>query len=201
MALLTCVLGCSAGKAPTEPPGTNPITNGSVTWYVDAVNGSTFGDGTSPQTAFNTIQQGANIALPGDTVLVAEGTYQNSGGPTLDIKTPGTADAYITYTAAPGAHPVITGDKTYDIVQFETTAQYIVFEGFTVIGDNAEITLAKAQEYEGDPGEYPEYNGNCINATSQNIEQHRRELLRPGHRGLCGLLHHLGQYGIQLGVV
>ncbi len=166
MALLGCVLGCSTGKAPTEPPGRNPITNGSVTWYVDAVNGSTFGDGTTPQTAFNTIQQGANIALPGDTVLVADGTYQNSGAPTLDVKTPGTADAYITYTAAPGAHPVITGDKTYDIVQFETTAQYIVFEGFTVIGDNAEITLAQAQKYEGEPGEYPEYNGNCINATA-----------------------------------
>lgn len=166
LTLLACVWGCSTGKAPIEPTGTNPVTNGSVTWYVDAVHGSTFGDGTSPQTAFNTIQQGADIALPGDTVLVADGTYHNSAAPTLDVKTPGTAGAYITYTAAPGAHPVITGDKTYDIVQFETTAQYIVFKGFTVIGDNAEITLAQAQEYEGEPGEYPQYNGNCINATA-----------------------------------
>jgi hypothetical protein len=161
--ILACGLGCATGKAPTEPTGVNPVTgNGSVTWYVDAVNGSTFGDGTTPQTAFKTIQQGANIALPGDTVQVADGTYTNSGGATLLISTPGTAGAYITYTAAPGAHPVITGDKTFDIVQLAATASYIIVEGFTIMGDNGEITLAEAQQYESEPGEYPEYNGNCM---------------------------------------
>lgn len=161
--LLSFGLGCSTGKAPTENQGVNPVTgNGSVTWYVDAVNGSTYGDGTTPQTAFNTIQQGANIALPGDTVQVANGTYTNSGGPTLLISKPGAAGAYITYTAASGAHPVITGDKTFDIVQFAATASYIIVEGFTIMGDNGEITLADAQKYESEPGEYPEYNGNCM---------------------------------------
>jgi hypothetical protein len=156
-------LGCATGKAPTEPTGVNPVTgDGSVTWYVDAANGSTFGDGTTPQTAFNTIQQGANIALPGDTVQVADGTYTNSGGATLLISKPGSPGAYITYTAAPGAHPIITGDKTYDIVQIAPTASYIIVEGFTIKGDNGEITLAEAQQYESEPGEYPEYNGNCM---------------------------------------
>ena len=160
---LGCGLGCSTGAAPTEAPGTNPINpNGSLIWYVDAVNGSTFGDGTTPQTAFNTIQQGANVALPGDTVQVADGTYQGSGGATLLISNPGKAGAYITYTAAPGAHPVITGDKTYDIVQIAPSASYIIVEGFTIMGDNGEITLAEAQQYASEPGEYPEYNGNCM---------------------------------------
>ena len=102
------------------------------------------------------------LALPGDTVQVADGTYTNSGGATLLISTPGTPGAYITYTAAPGAHPVITGDKTYDIVQLAATASYIIVEGFTIMGDNGEITLAEAQQYESEPGEYPEYNGNCM---------------------------------------
>ncbi len=162
-------LGCSTGKAPSENPGVNPVTSGSVNWYVDGVKGSLFGDGTTPQTAFLTIQQGANIALPGDTVLVEDGTYTNNGGPTLDVTTPGKPGQYITYMPAPGAHPIITGTNTFDIVQFEHTAQYIIFQGFTVMGDNASLTLADAQTYETDPAGYPKYNENCINAAQQNV--------------------------------
>jgi hypothetical protein len=55
----------------------SPLPASAATWYVD-VSVASSGDGTSWETAFKTIQQGIDAASHGDTVVVAEGLYNQS---------------------------------------------------------------------------------------------------------------------------
>ena len=65
------------------------------TWYADAAHYNTPGmDGTTPETAFGTIQEAVDRAKTGDTVLVAEGVY-DKGVPTC---APGAMDARVSIT-------------------------------------------------------------------------------------------------------
>jgi hypothetical protein len=76
-----------------------------ATYYVRGDVGSDSNDGTSPSSAFKTIQKGAEMAQPGDTVEVYAGTYRER------VKPPrgGTGEnARITYMARPGDHVIIT---------------------------------------------------------------------------------------------
>ena len=63
------------------------------------------GDG-SPQHPFRKISRAAGLAAPGDTVLIGDGVYREWVSPRLGGLGP---NQRITYCAAPGARPVITG--------------------------------------------------------------------------------------------
>jgi len=45
-------------------------------WYVDSRNGRDANDGRSLKTAFKTIQQAAQAAKAGDTILIVPGAYE-----------------------------------------------------------------------------------------------------------------------------
>jgi hypothetical protein len=69
---------------------------------------STTGSDGNPGTArhpFRTVQKCATTAMPGDTCVIASGTYRETVRPARD----GTAAARITYRAAQGAHVVVDG--------------------------------------------------------------------------------------------
>ncbi len=138
--------------------------NCTTAWYVSGTGVDTH-DGMTPGTAFRTLARASGFVKAGQVVLAMDGTYTNdTGGAVLSISSAGTANAWITYKAYPGAHPVIQTDGIWEGIFFTPTAQYVEVNGFTVVGDNASLTLAGAQAVESNPAANPKYNGNCIAA-------------------------------------
>lgn len=148
-----------------------------TTYYVSG-SGSDTADGLSAATAFLTLQHAADKTQPGDTVYAMNGTYTACQGcDVLDISTPGTANAWITYKAYPGQTPSISFNGWAGI-SFRPSAAYIEVNGFTVTGNNANVTLAGALA-QSTTNPDPAYNGNCIsvdgrNSTSNTPPQHIR---------------------------
>ncbi|HEY2858696.1 MAG TPA: choice-of-anchor Q domain-containing protein [Terracidiphilus sp.] len=142
-------------------------SHASVTYYVSG-SGSDSADGLSAATAFLTLQHAADQTQPGDTVYVMDGTYKNScaGCNVLDIATPGTAEAWITYKAYPGQTPAISFNGWAGIF-LHPSAAYIEVNGFTVIGNNANVTLAGALA-QSTTNPDPAYNGNCVSVDGRN---------------------------------
>jgi len=129
-------------------------------YYVSA-KGSDSNDGLSTSTPFLTIQHAANLTEPGDTVEVMNGTYTSCAGcDGVDIANAGTASAWITYEAYPGQTPVISfnGWAGFSV---QATAAYIEISGFTIVGNNYNVTLAQAQKQSVSNPD-PAFNGNCI---------------------------------------
>src|SRR4051812_24648792 len=84
-----------------------------ATWYV-ATTGSNTNSGTTSATPFQTIQKAASVVNPGDTVLVAAGSY----GEYVDITRPSSPSNRITFRAqglvATGGWNVRLPDYTFD---------------------------------------------------------------------------------------
>jgi hypothetical protein len=152
----------------------------SVTYYVSG-SGNNSADGLTKDTAFLTLQHAADKTLPGDTVYAMNGTYTNScaGCNVLDIETPGEEDKWISFEAYPGQTPIISFNGWAGIF-LHPTAAYIEVNGFAVVGNNANVTLAGALA-QSVTNPDPAYNGNCIaidgrNSTSSMPPHHIRIL-------------------------
>lgn len=159
--------GCTTQSTTTctvSLTGNTTVTAGytaAKTYYVSGT-GSDAADGLTPQTAFLTLQHAANVTQPGDTVYAMNGTYTNSCAScdVVDIATSGTANAWIAYEAYPGQTPVVSfnGWAGFSI---QATAAYIQISGFTIVGNNYNVTLAQAQA-QSTANPDPAFNGNCI---------------------------------------
>jgi hypothetical protein len=123
-----------------------------TTYYVSS-NGADSNDGLTQSTPFWSIQKAADLTKPGDTVLIMDGTYSCAwqGGPVLQVKNSGTPDAWITFKAAPGQHPVLALNGEQGI--FSTNASYIEINGLAITGNNPKVTLdyAVAHRTQEDP--------------------------------------------------
>ena len=132
-------------------------------YYVSGA-GNDSADGLSTTTPLLTLQHAANLTQPGDTVYAMNGTFTNSNpsGDVLDISTPGTQSNWITYKAYPGQTPMLSFNG-WEGVFLEPSAAYIEVNGFTIVGNNGNVTLAGAQA-QSTTNPDPAYNGNCIAA-------------------------------------
>jgi len=130
------------------------------TWHVSGAGNDTH-DGTSPAAAFRSLQKAAGLTTPGDTVLVGEGTYTDTTGAeaVLMITKSGRASAWITWKAAPGAHPDVRPTGWGGIT---ITASYIVIDGINVTGGNDSLTLEAALADSKNPRPDPRFNTNGI---------------------------------------
>lgn len=97
-----------------------------ATYHVSA-NGDDSNPGTEV-TPWKTVQKAAAVLQPGDTVLIHDGTYSGTVRPAVS----GTSNAWITYKAYPGHHPVLTSSEN---ITFHIAGKsYIEVNGLTITG-------------------------------------------------------------------
>ena len=146
-------------------------------FYVSNELGSDGNDG-SETSPFQTINRAISEVEAGGTVYVMEGTYRNQNYGTVDVSNyinmnnphvvtinkSGTAGVYITLKNYPGHTPIIQFDGRGGIV-ISNDMNYIIVEGFEVVGPAASITYAEAyanREYKvlaaSDPDDDINYN-------------------------------------------
>ncbi len=94
--------------------------------YFVSPKGSDSNAGTSQSEPFKTIQKAVNVAVAGDTIHLASGTYEQD----VLTATAGTASAPITITGPDNA--VVKGGGKARII--EVNHSYIVLQGFTIDG-------------------------------------------------------------------
>jgi Bacterial Ig-like domain/Protein of unknown function (DUF642) len=134
-----------------------------TTYFVSSEIGNDRNAGTTATSPLASLQAAANLVKPGDTVEVMNGTYTGPYyGEVLTITTSGTANAPITFEAAPGQTPIIDSSGTWHGIHIE--ASYIIVRGFTVVGDAANYTLSQALAGYGTGSS--ELNGNGITVSS-----------------------------------
>lgn len=143
-----------------------PTCSEATTYFVSG-KGSDADTGLSRKGAFRTLQHAADMTHPGDVVYALNGTYSNGtpDGKVLNITTPGTPGHWITYMAYPSQHPLMLFDGWAGI-SLGATAAYIEVRGFSIMGNNYNVTLAGAVSQQLVAN--PLYNGNCVIADGRS---------------------------------
>ncbi|NQX01728.1 right-handed parallel beta-helix repeat-containing protein, partial [bacterium] len=127
--------------------------------------GSDDNDGTASTKAFRSLQKAADRAEPGDTVLIGDGVYEDtgntkpSGSSLVSLSKFGRPDAWTTFKAAPGTRPVLRPKGWGGIT---VTGTYYIIDGLTVTGYNDSIRLIDALKEAQNKRPDPYYNTNGI---------------------------------------
>lgn len=124
-----------------------PVPNCAVVcFYVDAVHGSDANSGLSRAAAFQTLDKASSKVVPGATVYVMSGTYSanDSSASTLTITAAGRANAWISFAAYPGQHPVIRlSPHAWNGIHLIGSASFVLIEGFEVAGLQSTVVPAQ----------------------------------------------------------
>jgi hypothetical protein len=126
-------------------------------WCVSTVSADTYyvkpsgNDGNSGNDtvhALGTIRKAADLAGPGDTIFVMNGTYANAGaGSIVNLSKSGTLGAWIVFIAYPGHHPILSFNGWGAIAG--KSVSYIEINGLEIYGNRDNITLEYAKSHGG----------------------------------------------------
>lgn len=168
-----------------------PVALDAATYHVWPGGDNT--DGRSRVTAFHTLQQAADVAGPGDTVLIGAGTYTNATdvpsalhpdkkpeSEVLWITRGGTADAWLEFAAHPGEKPLIKFNG-WGGIKIAGSAAYVAIRGLTVEGNNDHVTLIEARTQETTRKAEARFSGNGI-----EIDGRRSGAAKPHHIRIVG---------------
>ncbi|OAQ39945.1 hypothetical protein A5893_09560 [Pedobacter psychrophilus] len=137
-----------------------------------SVNGNDKNSGESEKSALESLQKAADIAKPGDVVLIGGGSYSNSNtqdnGAVLSVTTSGTPDAWIIFKALPDCKPTINPIGWAGI---QISASYIKVEGISIIGQNDGLTLLDALADAKNSIPNPKYNTNGIIVEGRRVKE------------------------------
>ena len=141
-----------------------------TTLYVGGKSCSASGGGTQAQ-PFCTISQAASVAVAGQTVEVASGTYPES----VTVRSSGTATNPVVFTAAPGASVTLSGGS---FGFYLVGASYVVINGFHVtstkyygiyLNDSSHITVSgNTVTFAGQPMKGKKAAGIMVSGTSNS---------------------------------
>jgi parallel beta-helix repeat protein len=159
---LTCTVTLTSNKTVTANYYAAPVGH---IYYVSPGGNDSTNSGLSINSAYLTLAKAAGMTAAGDVVYALTGNYTGATvtSTVLGISTPGTSAAPIAYRAYPGNTPTLSF-SSFTGIGFNSTAAYIEVNGFTVVGNNQNVTLAQASTADAiaNPGNYPQFNGNCI---------------------------------------
>ncbi len=107
-----------------------PLSKAFAATYYVSPSGNDSNTGTTEAQSWRTIQRAGDAVSPGDTVLIAPGTYNGSSGQqsVLYPRTSGTASAPITFKSLNSTRPVLSGINTGKDVINLTDRNYIVID-------------------------------------------------------------------------
>ncbi|OAQ39782.1 hypothetical protein A5893_09400 [Pedobacter psychrophilus] len=179
LVLLFCLTFIGCKKKSISDDSTKPVTPPVVTsktYYVSPTSGSDINIGLVQAAPFRTLQKAVSVTNPGDIVLLMDGVFNSNSGPVITINRSGSDGKYITYKPMPGANPKITASgNVWDAVVIN--ANYIIFEGLELEGNNANLTYVGARKAYDDniAGLIPpdaNYNTNGITIGRDGFEPH-----------------------------
>ncbi|CCH53424.1 parallel beta-helix repeat-containing protein [Fibrisoma limi BUZ 3] len=144
-------------------------------WYVSQTASPTNTQGTE-DFPFNTIQKAADKAAPGDIIFVKTGTYTSTSSDIVSIRRTGTpAQPIIIKPYGTDSPKLQMGDTNWNAFNVLPGAAYVTIQGFEIIGNSSNITLAQAQAQPGacegsspSATPIPRFNGNGISVNGRS---------------------------------
>ncbi len=137
-----------------------------INYYVSILSGNNSNNGTSPTSAFSTIQKASDISQAGDTIFIMKGTYLNTAqNAVLTHKKSGLPSKWITFKNFKTDKPVLSFNAWHGI---KIEGSYVTIDGLTIRGNNSYVTLdqalnqSKSCKNPGGTDYEAKYNGNGI---------------------------------------